>query len=127
MNKRRVDGMIPLAYEVLKEVQIVEKDGTIDKSYRGQISSFGAAVAMGSLLSAVSYFSQQNRAAVDRSKLMTAIHMLMNKENGRGGDEKSDPLALFNYVRKDSGMAAKELILDCAVALKLAMNLYNLK
>ena len=114
MNKRKVDALIHKAYHVLQEVEI-SKSGKINKAWRGQISSFGASIAMGSLLAAVSFFSAQGGADVDRSKLMKAIEKLIGC---RG--------SLYDYVDTTEERKAKEEIINAAVALKLAMNLYDL-
>ena len=42
MNKNTVNQEIHIAYETLEEVGIAS-NGKINKTYRGQISSFGAA------------------------------------------------------------------------------------
>jgi CRISPR-associated protein Cmr5 len=115
MNKRKVDELIPQAYQVLRDVRIADEQGKVDGKWRGQISSFGASIAQGSLLAAVSFFSAQGGADVDRSKLMEAIKRLLKKEQ-----------PLFKYVEGTDKRKAKEEILNAAVALKLAMNLYEL-
>ena len=122
MNKRRVDEMIPKAFDVLKQVGIVKGD-VINSAWRGQISSFGASMVQGSLLAAVSFFSakgkqEEGRTLVDRSLLVKAIERMLDLNE-----------SLFEYVKAKmaSGdeMRAKETIVNAAVALKLAMNLYE--
>lgn len=117
MNKRKVDELIPRAYDVLKEVEIVE-NGKVKKAWRGQISSFGASVATGSLLAAVAFFSNKSGADVDRPKLLRGIEKLLRIQTGLKAylSDKSVPIA-----------AKKERIMEAAVALKLAMNLYELE
>ncbi len=122
MNKKRVDELIPRAVEVLKKEGIANKDNEIVKTFRGQISTFGAAITNGSLISAVAFFSEQGGADVDRSKLMKAVYDLV------AGEKATD--TLFDYVKK-AGKAGevktKEEIINATIALKLAMNLYKLK
>jgi CRISPR-associated protein Cmr5 len=115
VNKRKIDELIPKAYRVLGDTGIMGKNSDINSKWRGQIASFGASVAQGSLLSAVSFFSAQGSAEVDRSKLMKAISELI-------GWDKS----LYVYVCETEARVAKEKILNAAIALKLAMNLYDL-
>jgi CRISPR-associated protein Cmr5 len=117
MDKRRIDNLIPMAYSALKDSGIA-KDGQIDNGYRGQIASFGASVAMGSLLSAIGFFSAKGQSDVDRQRLMEAIRLLI------AGDEPED---LFHIaVKKHKDDLFREDVLNAAVALKLAMNLYKL-
>lgn len=123
MNRKKVDELLPRAACVLKEVNIVDdKTGTIKKAYRGQISTFGAAIANGSLLSAIAFFSNKGSSSVDRTLLMTAIYKLIQQDNKEGN--------LFEYVKSRKGSKereTKEEIINAATALKLAMNLYTLE
>ena len=121
------DSMIIRAIEILKTVGIVKTDKNskeyIEKTFRGQISSFGAAVEMGSLLSAVAFFSDKGGSSTDRPKLMKAIYMLL-KESDDDCDEKT----LLRYVADHSGdRFLKRKVIDAAVAVKLAMNAYDLR
>jgi CRISPR-associated protein Cmr5 len=126
-NKRKVDEYIPPAREILSDCGIADGD-TINKTYRGQISSFGAAVSMGSLLSAVAFFSAQGSSSTERQRLMDAIYKLITGAAPAEGNER----ALFDYVKDRSGTRdlrreAKNEVYNAAIALKLAMNLYELK
>lgn len=127
MNKRVIDSEIELAYKLLAKYQIAE-NGKIDKTYRGQISSFGAAITTGSLLSAIAYFSDKGDATVDRPKIIQAIYDIVKEQHK---NEKL-PNTIFDYVnkKKQAGISAekacKEDVLNAAIALKLAMNLYEL-
>ncbi len=116
MNKKWIDDHIDNAYRALKHVEIV-KNGKIDKTYRGQLSTFGAAITMGSLLPAIAFFSTDGESSVDRSKLLKAIARVLNQNN------------LYDYAQKKinegNANSCKEEILNAAIALKLAMNLYE--
>lgn len=125
MGKKRVDRYIPRAYEALKQVEIAENN-TIQSGFRRQIASFGAMIAMGSTLSAVALFSAENRASVNREKLMQAIYaIIMNTK------DSIPKYALFEYVsneiKKGNEVEVTEMIKDAAIAIKLAINLYEIK
>lgn len=115
MNKRKVDALLPAAVEVCKKHQLTHE-------FRGQISSFGSAVACGSLLAAVAFFSSKGNCSVDRSRLMKAINEMLKTE----GLEPNVRETLFETVRgaKNRSAEIKENILCCAVAIKLALNLF---
>ena len=122
MNKRKIDDLIPRAYELLGKKEegknglgIMSGDTKKNGQYRGQIASFGAAVAQGSILSAVSFFSSKGGSEVERQLLMTAIAKLINYDG-----------ELYQYVIDNDRRVAKNEILHAAVALKLVMNLYDL-
>ena len=107
MNKRRVDDLIPKAYDLCRTYEINIK-------YRNHIASFGSAVTTGSLLAAVAFFSNQRKASLDRSKLMAVINEML----------KCHQNTLFDTVRMANNTSAlKEEIIDCAIAIKLALNL----
>lgn len=136
MNKTEVNQLLPKAYEVLKITGIADNDDKIIKTYRGYISTFGAAVSGGSLLAAIAYFSDHNQGETgcDRTKLMKAIYLLINP-NADTRKEVGES-TLFEYVKKNimrnaqievkQEAAWKEKVIDAAIALKLAMNLYKL-
>ena len=122
MNKNRVDSYLPAAYEALKECEIAKPDGSIEKTFRGQIASFGAAMTMGSFKAAVAFFSADANSEVERSKLLQAIHYITEGEvinadaiSKRVLDSEDDEVKLL-----------KEQYIDASIALKLAMNLYRL-
>lgn len=130
MNKKKIDELIPKAVEVLDKVEIVDSgeksrivvNGRIKKTFRGQISTFGAAITNGSLISAVAFFSEKGGATVDRRLLIKAIEQLISETNGKN-------INLFDYVKdkgKESERRTRENILNAAIAIKLAMNLYDL-
>ena len=134
MNKARIEGWIPLAYDALKNVGIAA-NGSMDKSYRSQIASFGASVIMGSLIAAIAFFSKpqdnkedgskKNSPKVDRSKLIEAILNVLHSD-GLIPETKT----LDDWARDERaagrGVPSRDAVLDAAIALKLAMNLYQL-
>ena len=120
MNKKRVNDWIVPAKTAIEKFGI-SKDGKVEKSFRGQISSFGAAVTMGSLRAAVAFFSEQGQAEVDRSKLIVAIYYIIS--NGK----TLSPIQIFEYIcAQNDDAKTKEEFIDASIALKLAMNLFEL-
>ena len=118
MNKQRVNDWIPSAAEAL-EVAGIAQNGKVDSKFRGQISSFGAAVTMGSLKSAAAFFAKQGGAAVPRERLLTAMYYVIT------GEEKK-PNEVFLKICNHDDHYMREQFVDAAIALKLAMNLYEL-
>lgn len=144
MSKQQIEEYIPLAYDALRECGIVKEDDTVDRALRGQIASFGAAVTMGSLLSAIAFFnkasSKSDGSKTDRQLLMKTIHaiLLMSDNAAKPEAEREDK---FEVAKKASGKdlcikikdlprsqrdGYRERVMDAAVAIKLAMNLYDL-
>ena len=127
MNKREIDRLLPAAYDAIQNGGFIE-NGKIDPAFRGQIASYGSAIANGSLLAATAFFSKQGNASVDRSLLMKAINQLLPQ---LGIPATGD--TLFDTIRKHWGTTTAqhndftEKVLICATALKLAFNLFFLE
>ena len=130
MSIQRVNDWIVYGKEALTKIGIVQNE-KIDKTFRGQISSFGAAISMGNLKSAVAFFSKQAGAAVAREKLICAIWYILQRAEGKKEDDidvsKIDTDKIFDYVCVNDGVLLKNAFLDASVAIKLAMNLFDLE
>ncbi|SHE77576.1 type III-B CRISPR module-associated protein Cmr5 [Schwartzia succinivorans] len=128
MNKNIINDEIEQAYTLLAKHEVA-KGGIIKKTFRGQISSFGAAIVMGNLLAAIAYFSEKGGAAVERQRLMDIIYDIIRSRH----TNEDMPPDLFSYAnrKKKKGVSeessCKEEILNAAIAVKLAMNLYKLE
>lgn len=123
MNKNLVNEEISTAYEAIKDpdVKISENGISVKKEFRGQISSFGAAITMGSLTSAIAFFADKGGSKVDKTKLLKAIMYILNHKRGQELDTIKD---LFDYADRH-GDKAKEEILNASLAIKMALNLYE--
>ncbi len=129
MSIQRVNDWIIYGKEALVALGIA-KDGKIIKTFRGQISSFGAAVSMGNLKSAVAFFSEQAGASVPRENLLRAICYILQRDAGKAAAginaEKISTNEIFDYICGHDSVNLKNKFLDASVALKLAMNLFEL-
>ena len=72
MNKKRVNSLLLVAKQALDECGIAE-NGKINSAFRGQISSFGAAIVTGNLPAATAFFSVQGGSDVKRDRLLNII------------------------------------------------------
>ena len=133
MDKKRIDGSLKNAASALEDTGIA-KNGKVTSSYRGQISSFGASIAQGSILAAVAVYNGKKGAGVDTDRLMAAIYLLKHYEDKniealKAKEPKENANALFEYVKANypaRSYAVKEEIMEYAMALKMAMNLFTL-
>ena len=73
MNKKIINDEIAIAYEAIIENKIVDGQGQVQKTFRGQITSFGASIIMGSLLPAIAFFYDSEKSTVDRKKVLDEI------------------------------------------------------
>ena len=120
MSKKRINDWIAPAVQILANTDIAV-NGKVDSGYRTQISSFGAAVVMGSLAASAASFSQRGRAKVDRSKLLTAMYCLVAET-----EKIENPEMVLRYICNHDTPETRSRFMDAAVALKLAMNFYDL-
>lgn len=128
MNKKRVNDGIEPAKEAMTLFHIA-KDGKITKTFRGQISTFGAAVTMGSLKSAVAFFAAKGNSDVERPKLLQAMYYVIKKIEDKDYKFISDdfePVKIFEYICKNDNDKTKEKFTDASISIKLAMNFFHL-
>ena len=119
MNKQRVNDWIAPAADALAIVGVA-KEGKISARYRTQISSFGAAVTMGSLKAAAAFFADQGGSSIPRHLLLSAMYYVIT-------GEQRQPKEVFSYICDHDDIYTRELFIDAAIALKLAMSLYELE
>lgn len=119
MNKNRINNWILPAQEAIKDNGMVEH-GVVNKTYRGQVSTFGASVIMGSLKSAIAFFSDADKASVDRTKLIKAMYQIIT------GTKNAEPSEIFKYVCDHDDYTTEEKFTDASIAIKLALNFYKL-
>ena len=129
MNKRSVEALIPKAIELLSDDNCAicirengKNSGKIYRAYRSQMSAFGAAVTMGSFLSAVAFFSKDADGEIKRSELISIIYELVSGESAPASVVFSKISAMSDAQRS----AMKEKFLDASITLKLAMNAFDL-
>lgn len=115
MNKKQVNEYIDYAYAALKDSNIVA-DNKLTGNYRAQISSFGAAIIMGNVKTAVAYFCK----AEDKKEVVKVVYRTLNKNSV---SSKVEGPELFNDIVKNK--YSKNDVLEAAVAVKLAMNLFE--
>ena len=136
MNKKRVEELMKPALMALNApecgIQIKGKDGEftgqIPNGFRGQISSFGAAVTMGSFKAAVAFFSKdkdKSSASVERDQLIRAMYRISSVGDGEWKDVKTIAKEIF-VLDPSAERRWKEEFINASIALKLAMNAFEL-
>ncbi len=121
MNKKKVTALLQTAKESLLMTGLVQ-NGAINVALRGDISTFGANVAMTSLPAAVAFFTSQGNAAADRQKLMRAVFYCVTGE--MKPEDKIDEI--MDYVCHHNSPDVKENVMNAAIAIKLAMHYFEL-
>ena len=134
-NKRKIDEYIPKAIDSLSKNTKIVKNRTIASGFAGQIATFSVAVSMGSLLSAVAFFSEQKQAIVERQELMNVIYEIITGEDLNTTTKDSEPKLLAHVKKKyEETYKNKNIleyrrfqqdILNAAIAVKLAINFFQ--
>lgn len=135
MKKQTIEKVLPTALEALQSPECkICNNGSIPRAYRSQISAFGSAVTMGSFRAAVAFYSEDVEGrGVSRSELIRAIYYVAHKSDALGDvrqedcwlDAKDVVKKVLNLNERDV-RAERDRFLHAAVALKLAMNAFNL-
>ncbi len=122
---RNIEKYIPIALKVLKDDGIgIVKDGKIDKTYNGYISSFGASLISSGLLPTLIFYSKsaEQTTNADRSLIPVALEkMLQSPEIGILNNEQH---LLKEVITRYNDECLKKKIQECAIALKLAIRTY---
>lgn len=145
LNKRNIDEYISIAIDELKNSKNskIVKNGKINSTFSAQISTFAIAISMGSVLSAIAFFSDNGSSTVERKELMKILLNVISK-----GDELKEIIdvqkkeyellelareincepdnmessSIYKYdVRK---IKFKKIVLEASTAIKLAMNYF---
>lgn len=141
MDKRRMEGLILKANEILESSGILQRDDKnqlyIEESYNGQTSSFGVTVAMSGLLPALVIFYQEtsDNRKIDRKKILEAIAKMIEMDkpqwqinNARSLLEKALGRGINDEIlKKEIAAGLKKEVLECATALKQIIRTYELK
>ena len=108
--------MVPNAIKVIQH-SVILKNGAIESKYNGYISSFGASIIQAGLNSTIAFFEKASGEGKDRKYILDAIWELIQKENLDNGYSKISEFA--------NNKNAKEIIMDAAVAMKLAIRIFE--
>lgn len=118
MNKKQVNEWIPSAKKAVEEYGIAQ-NGKVDNKFRGYISSFGAAVILGSFKSAAAFMAHKGESNVERNLLIRAMYKIIN-----GEDISSEEV--FRYICKNNNRRTKEDFINASIALKLSLNYFEI-
>lgn len=131
MQNNRIEKLLPVAYDALKNNGTIVKGNEIEKALRGQISSFGAAILTGSLASAVAFYSNQGHAKTPRQALLDVIFQILKEGKllhvkDQDAIKSGDVQDLKDLVLASEDPELQEKITDASIAIKLAMNFFTL-
>ena len=118
--KKRIESLIPIALEVLDEEF---KDGKVPSEFNGYISAFGAGIIQSGLKPTIAIY-ENTKAGENKNKLVKIILKVIKMYK----NENIDIDSLLRYViSSDNEIILKELIKDCAIAIKLTIRTFEFK
>jgi hypothetical protein len=133
LNKHRLDKLIPMAIEVIKdrEISIPNENGKVNNTFHGYMASFGADMVLTSPLAAAIFFEDKSGAKESRDLVPKAILKLLSKEKpNEVKPQREEKLSAYLIRHAQDGKLPKALIDDlvaAAVALKMALRTFPLE
>lgn len=124
MNKRKVEKLIPIAIDCVKNSKGLFVDGKIPGEYKGYIANFGASIIQSGLFATLAFYAKTDaKSKSDRCKLLEVIANVIYTSNKINDSKKS----LMEYVKdtKDNKSIIKEEVINAAIAVKLAMGVFE--
>lgn len=129
MNKKRIERMIPIAMDILKEntLKILSSDGKLPSNYSGYIDAYGPTIRQSGLMQAVTFHEKDRNKDKKRAKINDLIELLLKKS---GYIKTNSDKRLVDIVKKASEDNSEEkarlqgLILEAIIACKHAMRTF---
>lgn len=120
--KKRIEQLIPIALEVLDEEFI---NGIVPSEFNGYISAFGAGIVQSGLKPTIAIY-ENTKAGENKNKLIKIILKVIEKFKKETIPVNNN--SLLRYVINSANEAElKELIKDCAIAVKLTIRTFEFK
>ncbi len=123
MNKKRIERMIPIAMDALKDTtsMILTKDGKLPSNYSGYIDSYGPTIKQSGILQAVAFNEKEQRENIN-----SLLALVLTKA---GYIENTSLKRLIVFVKEASTDYAQKtklqtLIFEAIIACKLAMRTF---
>lgn len=132
--KQKIQKYIPIAIQVIKDLNIADANGRVKSAFKGYFSSFGASITQAGLLPSVIFFEGEGESEEDRYKVCQAIRLLMEKEENENHSYLPNTLERNSYrlqdilIRKSDEDLIRMLskINVLAISLKLALRTFSL-
>lgn len=126
MDKYEVEKNMEAAYQAINDTF---SGKTVDKMMRSKMSAFGAMVVMSGVIPALAYYKQ------NEPKIIELLWRMYKDESEKNPNDKLEnfPMQIAKNMKVDNKIDSKkkqeitEKIINEAISLKLAFNLFTLK
>lgn len=131
MKKSRINHLIGLANEAIRQSGLILQGGTIKSAYNGHVAALPVAIALSGLKPAIAIYYQDKSGnspeRVDKSVLLEVIGKMIRADKPSLNITNSETLVKAVLSSgTDLEKALKREIIDCAIALKLVIRTYKL-
>lgn len=132
MDKKRILLLIPMAMKAIESVEIVDtKTASFEKVHEGYINALGPNIVQSGLLPTLIFYNKE-----DRKKWLRALYYM--KQGGKNMTDDSSTAIIKLVINRTGGNIEtltkdpeyknwENLILEYAVALKLALRTFTAK
>lgn len=118
MNRKTVEQNLNIAYKAITEYEIADENGKVNSTFRSYISQFGVSVVQGSVLAALSFYKSKEEKLVNAILYILSNGVFKRKEVYKTINE-SNILKLGDQIDKED-------VINASIALKLALNLFEI-
>ena len=140
--KAKINKLIPLAVEAIRESKIADYNDVVKKEFKGYISSMGASILQAGLLPTIAFFANDEGKKAKSSYLLKAVHIVITDNNTNGQSlfkyvvdktkkdnlpERQDNKIRMNDLDMNKLYLMEEEISDALIAIKLALRTFKLK
>lgn len=128
MKKSRIEKLIPIADEAIKNSGIVN-DGKVNESYDGKIAGFGVSVAISGLKPTLAMYFPEDKKAINTRLILEAIAKIIVEDNEYKSLTETTAKGLLEdalgIISEKQKKELKKYVLEAAIALKLVVRTYE--
>jgi CRISPR-associated protein Cmr5 len=124
---RTVERLIPVAIKAVTDSKM-ERNGVVNKAYKGYISSLGAGIIQSGLLPTLAMYKGNEDSDKKKANTGILLNAIMHVIKGYYHPDEKNNNDLFNYALESKDQEkAKQEILNASIALKLAIRTFKLE
>ncbi len=126
IDNKKVNLLIPKAIKAIENQ--FGNNAKVPNEYRNYLASFGTVVRMSGIETAVAIYSKGSNGIEDKSKVILMIYDVLYLKEGEKNKIDNVRCHMLKLIEKDeSKYKIKDSILEAAIALKLALNFFELE
>lgn len=129
ITKEEKNKLIGFANDILSS--LIRSNGTINKSYNGQIAAFSVTVALSGLKPALMiYMSDSSNSDVDKKVIVDLLAEMYNRDKSLEKGNQKNRMTFFESIIRENDEVIldqyREDVMKYSIALKLAVRTFKL-